>query len=586
MGAKINCSICGKLTDASLDNCPHCGSPVTVGRPPAPPTPIVGGSRSEHCPSCGAVVQDGDIVCVRCGVSLLTGHKVISDKAESSPGAVKRRLPYGLIAVVLLLLAAVGAGGAFLLMRDPVKQARQQARSGDLLGAVNLLKKHVDTVPEDGKALAVLGRLYLQTQQYPDAASAFDAASRLSPKDEDLAFLAVIAAGKIEGEAGAQRQIAALERLVEHHPDNAQALKMLSLAYGSAGTIDKSKATLDRLATAGGKAEEVNKYKGIVSALSGDYAAARTTLSESSTTDTGAQAALGYLSSLEGDPASATAALSAVVKGGQDGDAEAKTRLGLLYMAQGQFDQALPLLRPTDGGRPSDSARFFYALCLQTSGMADEALMDFERLVSGGGKFAEDAAVQMAMIYLQRNQLDQAAESTRKARKFGSSARLHTLEGSIDALQGAEADAQEQFRTAIQTDESYPAAHLEQGLMYVRRGVLAEGIRELERYIELADSTIPGGKIAEVELLVKQLKQSEGAGFAPAAVAGTAPAKPRAAVSAAAPPVAEAPKVAEEAPAVDVTPKGAPGTPLVETPVVIETPVVVETPAAATAPPS
>ena len=39
MGAKINCSICGKLTDSSLENCPHCGSPTQVGRPPAPPTP-------------------------------------------------------------------------------------------------------------------------------------------------------------------------------------------------------------------------------------------------------------------------------------------------------------------------------------------------------------------------------------------------------------------------------------------------------------------------------------------------------------------------------------------------------------------
>jgi len=292
------------------------------------------------------------------------------------------------------------------------------------------------------------------------------------------------------------------------------------------------------------------------------------------------RAALGYVSSLEGDSFAAADALSAVVTGGQDTDTEAKTRLGLLYMAQGQFAQALPLLRPADGGKPSDSARFFYALCLQTSGMADEALLDFEKLVNGGGKFAEDAAVQMAMVYLQRGQIDPAAEATRKARKFGSSARLHTLEGSIAALQGSESDAQEQFRTAIQADADYPAAHLEQGLMYVRRGVLNEGIRELELYMTLADPAIPGGRINEVELLIKQLKQTEG-GTASEATAAVTPVPRRAPVAAPEAPEAEAGPAPEATPTGEAAPE--PSTPLVETPVVVETPVLVETPAVAPA---
>lgn len=582
MGAKINCSICGKLTDASLDSCPHCGSPVTVGRAPAPPTPIVGGSRTDHCPSCGTVVQDGDIVCVRCGVSLLTGHKVINDKEESAPGAAGRSVPYGLLGAAAVLVLAGAGIAAFFLLRDPVQQARQQAKSGDLLGAVNLLKKHTDRAPEDGDAQAVLGRLYMQTEQYPDAASAFDAASRLAPNDEDLAFMAVIAAGKIEGETGLQRQIAALERLVEAHPDNAQAVKMLALAQGAAGNLEASKGQLGRLAAVGQAPDEVAKYQGIVDALAGDYPAARSALAGASEADPGVRAAQGYLSSLEGDAFAAADALSAVVTGGQDPDVEAKTRLGLLYMAQGQFDEALPLLRPVDGGRPSDSARFFYALCLQTSGMGDEALMDFERLVSGGGTFAEDAAIQMAMIYLDRDEIDRAAEATRKARKFGSSARLHTLEGTIAALQGGEADAQEQFRTAIRADADYPAAHLEQGLMYVRRGVLAEGIRELELYLTLADPAIPGGRISEVELLVKQLKQTEGGGTTTAAVAAPAPRATAPVV-----PVVEVERApeSETVPVLeDDAPEAEENVPLVESPVVVETPVFVETPA--TAPPS
>lgn len=576
MGAKINCSICGKLTDSSLDNCPHCGSPTQVGRPPAPPTPIVGsGSRTDHCPSCGATVQDGDIVCVRCGVSLLTGHRILNDKAESSPGSVRPRPSAALVAVALLLLVAGGGAVAFFGLRDPVKQARQQSRTGDLLGAVNLLQKHTDSQPDDAEAFAMLGRLHLQTQQYPDAATAFDKAFQLRPTDADLGFLAVIAAGKIQGDAGMQRQIAALERLVERHPDNAQAVKMLALAQGAGGALEASETALGRLTALGEPAEQVTKYQGVVEALTGDHSAARAALAGLPEGDPEVRAALGYLASLEGDRFAAADALSAVVTGGNADNVEARARLGLLYMAQGQFDQALPLLRPVEGGPPSDSARFFYALCLQTAGMVDEALMDFDRLVSGGGKFAEDAAIQMATIYLARNQVDQAAEATRKARKFGASARLYTIEGTIAALQGAEADAQDHFRRAIQADANYPAAHLEQGLMYVRRGVVGEGVRELELYLSMADPAISGARLTEVEMLVKQLKQSEGT-----PVASEAPAAPRTARSAA--PATPEPAPEPSAPAEEKTPE----VPLVETPVVVESPVVVETPAASSGPAS
>ena len=189
-------------------------------------------------------------------------------------------------------------------------------------------------------------------------------------------------------------------------------------------------------------------------------------------------------------------------------DTEASARLGLLFMAQGDFDKALPLLRSAPGVQAPESTRFFYALCLQTSGLGDEALMEFDRLVSGGGTFARDAAIQMGIIYVERDQLEQAAESMRKARKFGTSPRLYTVEGQIAAFQGDPDRAQASFRKAIQEDATYPAAHLEHGLVYVRRGALSEGVRELERYLELADENVAGARVHEVALLVKQLQQA------------------------------------------------------------------------------
>lgn len=512
MGAKINCSICGKPADAAMENCPHCGSPVKVGRAVPPMTPAASsGPVGDACPSCGAPVQDGDIVCVRCGVNLLTGHQVVKKQeavaaAPSGSSSNTRLLVFSLVAVVVLIVASVAA---FMLLRDPASQARKLARSGDLLGAVNVLQKHTGAHPNDVEAFALLGRLYMQSQQFSDAVTAFDTAARLKPADTELGYMVVLAAGKTGGQAGTERQIAALQRILEQKPGDERALRMLALLQGAAGAAGDSTQALDRLASAGGSATEVAKFKGIVEAIAGNFESARASLAGAVAADPDVRLAEGYVAALEGKSANASDALNAVVSTATNTDGEARTRLGLLYMAQGDFDQALPLLRPADQGRPSDnSARFFYALCLQTAGLEDESLLEFERLVSSEGKFAEEAAVQMAMIYLKRDQVDRAAESTRKAQKYGSSARLFTIQGQIAALQGDQAAAQDAFRKAIQADGTYPAAHLENGLMYIQRGVLSEGVRELKRYLELAEPGIPGGRINEVDLLLKQLEQA------------------------------------------------------------------------------
>ncbi|MCF6286597.1 MAG: zinc ribbon domain-containing protein, partial [Candidatus Hydrogenedentes bacterium] len=230
----MNCSICWKLTDPSLENCPHCGSPnETGGSPASSSSEDVRDAKGDQCPSCGSPVQDGDIVCVRCGVNLLTGDQV-AQKQEVETEDETNRTPYvvGTLAVVVVVLVAALA---FVLLQDPIKDARQKARFGDILGAINILQKHTDTEEDDVDAFAMLGRLYWQAQQYPDASTAFDTASRLRASDEDLAFMAVLAAGKIPGDAAAGRQLSALKRMVANHPNNERAQKMLTLALGSAG---------------------------------------------------------------------------------------------------------------------------------------------------------------------------------------------------------------------------------------------------------------------------------------------------------------------------------------------------------------
>jgi len=411
-------------------------------------------------------------------------------------------------ALAAAVVIVVGGVAAYVLLKDPVSEARKQARAGHLLPAVEILNKHIESHPDDLDAFALLGRLYMHTDQFPNASTALDTASRLDPSNEELAFMAVVAAGRISGDAGLQRQIDALERMVNHHPDNAKAIRMLALAQGASGKAGASAAAIEKLAQAGAPADEVAKLKGIVSALNGNLDAARASLQSAGPGDSDVQLAEGYVSSLSGQRMAAADALNSVVALDESVDSEARTRLGLLHMAQGDFNAALPLLRPADTGRAQDSGRFFYALCLQTAGLENDALLDYERLVSAEGPFAENAAIQMAMIYLDRGQIERASELTRKARKFGNSARLYTVEGQILMLQGDLSGAQESFRKAIAADEAYPAAHLEHGLAYVSRGALSEGVRELKRYLELVEDGVPGGRVNEVDLLVNQLEQA------------------------------------------------------------------------------
>jgi tetratricopeptide (TPR) repeat protein len=155
------------------------------------------------------------------------------------------------------------------------------------------------------------------------------------------------------------------------------------------------------------------------------------------------------------------------------------------------------------------STPFLYALCLQSSGLDSEALIEYEHVVSAGGDSAAEAAVQMALIYLTQDNLEKTQDMLTKATQLGgSSAKLYTVQGQLQVRQNNEAEAQQSFRHALQLDPNYAAAHLENGLTFIKRGVLPEGLSELERYLALVGPDNAPARSNEVELLVTQLKQT------------------------------------------------------------------------------
>ncbi|MBI3119107.1 MAG: tetratricopeptide repeat protein [Candidatus Hydrogenedentes bacterium] len=507
MPAMINCPYCGKLTDPKLENCPHCGGPM---RTKAPGPPKRAATAPHYCPNCGSAVQDGDIICVRCGTNLLTGQKIAEERRPPAAAATPRRWPW-LIAAGVVAVAVIMGMLLFVLAQDPLTKARDLSAQGNVLEALNVLSDHVAKHADDAKAHKLLGSLYWQAGQFPNAAEAFGKASTLDPEDTEAAMYHVVALSK-SSPASTSQQIETLRRVVEAEPNNVQARYLLGLAQGAAGQYQQQVQTLEAVPAEGAETGHTAMV-GVAHALDEDYANAEQTLTQAvqAHPESGdAVAALGLVAYDEGNLAEATARLEEALQKGSSVDMLVRTRLGAIYMGEGKFDAALPLLETAKDARiAAPDAPFYYALCLEALGKNAEALIEFERIASGATDYADEAAAEMVALYLAQGVVDRAENALQNAQSGGqTSPKLLTLKGQIQASRGELVDAQQSFQQAIQMDASYPAAHLEQGLLYVQREVLPDGIRELERYLELVGDDPAATRRNEIELLVTQLKQT------------------------------------------------------------------------------
>jgi len=251
--------------------------------------------------------------------------------------------------------------------------------------------------------------------------------------------------------------------------------------------------------------------RGVARALQGDLPGAVSDLDTALAqrpTDGDTAAASGLVADMEGREDDAVRLLSQALERGTSITPQVQTRLAAIYMARGDYGRALPLLEQARGARQeAPEAAMLYGLVLQALDRHGEALVELERVAAADGPFAGEAAVEMAASHLMQGNLPRAQEALRQAQQAGiSSAKYHTLQGQVHLMNGQPAEAQRAFRQAIQMDPDYPAARLESGLLYVQREAIPEGIRELERYLELVEAAGPAARRNEIALLVDQLR--------------------------------------------------------------------------------
>ena len=508
MVALINCSYCGKLADPNLKSCPHCRKPM---HSTVTPQQAASGKSPKQCPSCDTPIKDGDIICVRCGTNLLTGQKIMQEQTEVVDS--RPRVPQSLWGGGVIALAIFGIGIlAYVVSRDPLREATQLAQSGNLLEAITKARTALDSDTENLAAHLLLGKLYWRNQDYANAAHSFEEASILAPGNEEAGLLAALTSSKTQQANAINKQIAALRRVTENHPNNQDAWYLLALALGSVGEYVSQEEALKTVIDLGPSTSKPRHYLGVAQILQENYAAADEQLNNApSTADSGDLIATrGLLAASRGEVIVAAQKLQQALTAGTSINNLARARLGLLYMEQGDYSAALIQLKSAAAkARRSDSIRFYYAVCLQALGRNAEALVKYEEIVQADSKHSPEAALQLTIIYMNQGNLPKAREFSRQAAQLESDMpRLYTAQGLLFAAEGNFAQAQQLYRQAISEDGDYPAAHLENGLLYIAQGAMNEGLQELSRFLQLAGDDARNARIGEIKLLVAQLRQT------------------------------------------------------------------------------
>lgn len=514
MAKMIDCPYCGKLTDPNLSNCPHCGG--SLAHKSVVPQRVSLGRGRQTCPTCKALVQDGDIICVACGTNLLTGQKVTEEQAPA-PERRKWQMPSarvaGIVAGVVLVVALL-AVWFIVLTRDPKAQAARLIEEGSYIEAADVLEAYVEQQPDDSEARILLGRLQFRNNRYASAADSFEEAFRLHPSDKRAAYWALASYVLADTDPDYARRQRLLERIVDLDPGDANGWYLLSLVHSAAGDDEAARTALERYRAAGGDDAVYNWNLGLYNAAAGNFVQAEQAFAQAlgGPRDADAKAAQAMIKALRGERGAAQSALAEVVDRPElTIDWEVQTELGKLHLAQGDFRRAVEAFDAAlSANAVNPTARYFRGLAYAAINRGQQALQDFEYLISAGGAFAYEAALEAARQQIHRDDPGRAADFLMRAARFGSADTPDylLLQGLAALGQNNQREAERSFSRALQLNRNFAEAYLERGLLFIQQDRIQAGINDLQRYIQLVGTDMAGTQVREIRELVRQLQSA------------------------------------------------------------------------------
>lgn len=286
---------------------------------------------------------------------------------------------------------ARGASSGASRAQEHLRQAVQARDSGRLDEAESQCRRCLELVPDDRNALRLLSVVLLNTHRTAEAVVPLDRLAALMPTADNLRFLG--SALLSSGQAGRAAEV--LDRAAVLAPDNAV------LAEVRAGALLEVSRYAEAAALARALPNSVNArfIEGSALMLMGDYPAAIDVLGRLVALQPNHSFALNSL-------AQALYALGRMVDAekawldslrANPGNVKARAGLGLMYLAQGRFDEGWDLTRWRNSAaqRPGipqyrlpDRLDGNHVLVIREQGLGDELfLMRFvERLAARGGR--------------------------------------------------------------------------------------------------------------------------------------------------------------------------------------------------------
>lgn len=496
----VQCPFCNKPIKEDAKQCPHCGAPIKAST-----IPIQTKTETKSqgiCPNCKSPVNKTDIICIYCGTNLLTGTKILAEtpkeKKSVLPAINKKYFLYGLLIILLLILVGVGI---VYFTYDPISSAINLSQT-NVLGAIDILQKYIIKNPQNVRAHLVLGKLYLNNNQIDEALTEFDKVMTLNDKDNDVIWLALFASSKKNNK---EQQLKYIKKLIEKYPERND-LKLLSfLGEGNISNITNFEQLF-----ASSTNSTVNK-NGIIALLlsQGNY---NEVLNLTKDIDISPKTALLLLilSKNLNDEQNRQKYLSSIETNIQELSDTEKALLACEIMKSGDTNKTLQLLQYLKNRENMPAVlNYLYALTLLNSGLTTEAIIELEKIKNSEGNYSRDASLDLALIYFQQDNVTKATELIQNIKNKGQQTpRSYLIEGRIALANNDPTFAQQCFANAIQKDPNYAPAYLENGLLYIQRGVLSEGLKHLKTYIQIVKNTLPNYSTAEIEVLIEQIEQT------------------------------------------------------------------------------
>ncbi len=291
---------------------------------------------------------------------------------------------------------------------------------------------------------------------------------RQAPAEAAAATLAAAARLLQTGNAAAAAE--SLERIVERHPDHAEALHLLGIASYRLGQKQAGLAHLARsLDLAGDKAGDRAGFHYNY----GQILQAEGQLDE---------AAASYRRSLEAEP----------------GNMAARTRLGRALKELGEIDEAIDCFRRVVAARPDAAAAHSnLGNVLRTAGHLDEAGDCYRRALDIDPGFAE-AHNNLGILHRNRGEFEAAAGCFHRAIELKPRfVEAHHNLGTALASQGMREAAEDAFRAALAIAPDFAGANNDLGQVLVSQGRVDEAVAAFRRAIGIR----PGDHAAHSNLL-------------------------------------------------------------------------------------